>query len=325
MPQALSDAGSVPLSRPKEFPVAVTGVFCTRVRVEEKQIIGAFGDAGAVAMPVLPASTPMPPGPATRSVSSVVAEGTLDINDPALTVLIDRCPNRYVAEATLPLIRARGVRVVGAGIAATGSRLDIASALESAGIARPSTLLAFTEDSANLAVRQIGVPASLFSLNPGKGWTLMQDYDTADAVIEHRMVLGRDAHSVVLVQAGAPMAHELTTIHVVADKALASEGSEPTAEAIALAERASRALDASLVSIQTATVSGELVVWDVLPAAEFRSATLLGDESIAGAIARLTLSGESGKSGLGDGSAADASTTRKTEVRHGVNGIALNA
>jgi hypothetical protein len=287
--------------------------------VEEKQIIGAFGEAGAVAMPVLPASTPMPPGPATRSASPDIAEGTLDINDPALTVLIDRCPNRYVAEATLPLLLARGVRVIGAGIAATGSRLEIASALERAGIARPSTLLAFTEDSANLAVRQIGVPASLFSLNPGKGWTLMQDYDTADAVIEHRMVLGREAHSVVLVQAGAPLAHELTTIHVVGGKAIASEEPEPDAAAVSLAERAAQALDASLVSIQTATVSGELVVWDVLPAAEFRAATLLGDESLAGAIARMTLTGE------GAGSAIGASTTRKTEVRHGVNGIALNA
>jgi len=38
--------------------VTAIGVLCARVRVEEKQIITALGDAGAVAMPVPPASTP---------------------------------------------------------------------------------------------------------------------------------------------------------------------------------------------------------------------------------------------------------------------------
>jgi hypothetical protein len=255
--------------------------------VEEKQIIAAFGDAGAVAMPVLPASTPLPPGPATRAVSPDLAAGSIDIGDPRLTVLIDRCANRYVAEATLPLVAQRGVRIVGAGIAAIGSRLAVATALEQAGIPRPSTLLAFTEDSANLATRQIGVPASLMSLNTGKGWTPMVDLDTADAVIEHRMVLGGDAHATVLVQAGAPALGELTTIHVIGGIAFGYEGPQPDQAGIHLAQEAAKVLQAEIAGVQIAQVSGEQVVWDILPAPDFRAATPIGEESVAQGIARL--------------------------------------
>jgi hypothetical protein len=276
--------------------------------VEEKQIIGAFGDAGAVAMPVLPAYSPMPPGPAARPAPPATGDGTFDINDPVVTIMIDRCADRYVAGATLPLLLARGVRVIGGGIAATGSRLEVASVLERSGIARPSTLLAFTEESATLAVRQIGVPAALFSLNAGKGWTHMQDLDTADAVIEHRMVLGGAAQSVVLVQAGAPLETEVSTIHVVGGTAIAVDGLVPDGDSIALAEQAAGALGADLVAVQTAQISGQLVVWDVRPAADFRSSTLLGSQTMAEAIVGVAL-GTSGGS----------------EVRHGVNGIALNA
>ncbi|MEJ7837529.1 MAG: hypothetical protein WKF81_01870 [Thermomicrobiales bacterium] len=288
--------------------MTVIGVFCARVRVEEKQIIGAFGDAGVVAMPVLPANSPMPPGPTTRPAPPATSDGLLDINDQTLTTVIDRCANRYVAAATVPLLQARGISVVSSGLAATGSRLDVAAALERAGIARPSTLLAFTEESANQAVRQIGVPAALFSLNSGKSWTPMQDLDTADAVVEHRMVLGGDAHAVVLVQAGAPTAADITTIHLVAGKAIACDGELPDAAMVALAVSAANVLEATLVSVQLATISGRLVVWDVLPAADFRSSRLLGPVTMAEAIVASVLG-----------------VSNDVEVRRGVNGISLNS
>jgi hypothetical protein len=281
----------------------VIGVLCARVRVEEKQIIGAFGDAGAVAMPVLPASTPLPPGPARRS--SAPAGETTDASDPNLSLIVDRCADRYVAEAILPLLQARGVRVIGAGLASFGSRLQVASALERAGLARPSTLLAFDEDSANLAVRQIGVPASLIALNAGKTPTPMLDLDTADAVVEHRMVLAGDAHAVVLVQAGAPDESEITTVHVLGGEAIAFSGAEPDAEALTLATRSAKALDAEIAAVQIAQVSGQQVVWDVLPVADFRQSTPLGELSVAQAIARIALG------------------TAETEVLNGVN-LAIN-
>lgn len=300
--------------------MTVTGVFCARVRVEEKQIIGAFGDAGAVAMPVLPANAPMPPGPATHRVSPDAAvDGTIDINDPNLTTIIDRCQNRYVAEATMPLLRARGVRVIDAGIAGCGTRLQVASALAEAGLPRPATLVGFSEDSANQAVRQIGVPSSLFSLKAEHGWTPMLDDDTAEAVIEHRMVLGSDAEAVVLIQAGAPAETDVSMIHVIDGRAIAIEGAAENAEAIALAERTARTLRASIIAIQIVVLNRTMVIWDVLPVADFRGAQLLDAITIGESIAALTLSGRELEP------ISQACTAWNAEVRHGVSGIALTA
>ncbi len=74
------------------------------------------------------------------------------------------------------------------------------------------------------------------------------------------MVLGSDAHSVVLVQAGAPLESEIATIHVVGGTAIAFEGVAPGDEELALAEQTAVALKADLVSVQTAQISGQLVV-----------------------------------------------------------------
>jgi hypothetical protein len=287
--------------------------------VEEKQIISAFGDAGALAMPVLPASTPMPPGPATSVASPEAATGTIDVNDPELKTLIDRCPNRYVAGATFSILRARGVRVIDAGLASSGSRLDVARALAAAGLPRPATLVGFSEDSCNAAVRQLGVPSSLFSLKAERGWTMMLDEDTADAVIEHLMVLGTDAESVVLIQAGAPVESVVSTIHVVAGRAIAVDGAAPSTAAIELAERAGSTLHAGVVAIQVATVNGAMVIWDVLPVADFRAAQLLGDMTMGQAIAALTLSGSEVEAGKPSGAVLNG------EVRHDHNGIAFTA
>lgn len=299
--------------------MAVTGVFCARVRVEEKQIIAALGDAGAVAMPVLPANTPMPPGPATHHAPPDLAIGTIDINDPNLTTIIDRCPNRYVAEATMPLLRARGVRVIDAGIAGSGTRLQVATALTQAGMPRPTTLVGFSEESCYEAVHRIGLPSSLLSLKAEPGWTLMQDHDTADAVIEHRMVLGSDAEAIVLIQVGAPAATDVTTIHVIDGRAIAVEGAVVNAGAIALAEQAARTLRAGVVAIQIAILNRSMVIWDVLPVVDFRGAQLLGATTIGEAIAALSLPG-SELDPIGH-----AGFAWNAEVRHGVSGIALTA
>ncbi|CAN0469669.1 unnamed protein product, partial [Phaeothamnion confervicola] len=83
------------------------------------------------------------------------------------------------------------------------------------------TLIAFSEESGIEAARRIGFPATLMPLTPGESGTTLHDEDTADAVIEHRVVLGTDSEAIVLIQAGAPAATERTTIHVVGGRAIA--------------------------------------------------------------------------------------------------------
>lgn len=269
--------------------MTATGVLCARVRVEEKQIIAALGDAGILAMPVPPASVPLPPDPA----SPVAALGRLtdattgETIDQVVTCIIDRAQNRAVAGATLPLLRAHGARTIDAGLASTGSRLEVAIALSRAGVPRPLALTAFSEASGIQAAAEIGFPSTLLGVTPGGATTRLHDHDTADAVIEHRVVLGSAGEAIFMVQAGAPEAAARTLVHVVGGRAIAVEGVDPSPDDLAVAERAAQALDASLIAIELARINQGIVVWDVHPVGEFRKARPLGEESVADAIAAL--------------------------------------
>jgi [lysine-biosynthesis-protein LysW]--L-2-aminoadipate ligase len=277
---------SLPAS--EEITVTAIGVFCARVRVEEKQIIGAIGAAGFAAVPVPPASTPLPPGPASSGGSMLgdLLGASTNGQQAKLWALVDRASNRSVASATLPMLRAAGVAIVDAGMAATGSRIDVASALSAAGVARPATLVGFSEETSMAAASRLGYPAVMLGLQPGSSSTVLHDADTADAVIEHRVVLGNESEAIVLIQAGAPTPEQRSVVHVVGGRAIAFSGAVPGIRTISLAEAAASALRASFVAVDIVLTDEGLVVWDVLPVAEFRQSVQLGDLSVADALAQ---------------------------------------
>lgn len=263
------------------------GVLCARVRVEEKQIITALGDAGAVATPVSPTSLPLPPCPAPQDIAALggSTEGaTMD----APAVVIDRSTNRQVARPLVRLLRQAGVHVIDAGLASRRNRQEVATAWAQAGLPRPTTLVAFSEATGVQAANMVGYPATLLPMIPGTGSTVLHDEDTADAVIEHRIVLGNPDEAVVLVQAGAPQGDQLHRIHVVGGEAVAFDGTSPSDIALELARKAADAIDAAVVTIEIAAIDGKTVVWDAQPVTEFRKSTQLGSKTVAEAIASLT-------------------------------------
>lgn len=263
------------------------GVLCARVRVEEKQIITALGDAGAVAMPVSPTSLPLPPCPAPQDIAALggSTEGaTMD----APAVVIDRSTNRQVARPLVRLLRQAGVHVIDAGLASRRNRQEVATAWAQAGLPRPATLVAFSEATGVQAANMVGYPATLLPMIPGTGSTVLHDEDTADAVIEHRIVLGSPDEAVVLVQAGAPQGDQLRRIHVVGGEAVAFDGTRPSDIALELARNAAAVIDAAVVTIEIAAIDGKTVVWDAQPVTEFRKSTQLGSKTVAEAIASLT-------------------------------------
>lgn len=268
------------------------GVLCARVRVEEKQIIAAIGAAGFVAVPVTPASAPLPPGPASPEfamLGEVLDATTGETLRQPVQVLIDRSVNRSVAAATLPLVRLGGISTIDAGVAATGTRLQVAAALAVAGVPRPPALVGFSEASANAAVTSLGYPATLFGLTPGSSTTDLHDADTADAVIEHRVVLGDDREAIMLLQAGAPRPDRRSMVHVVDGRAIAMSGADTTDDGLAIAEQVARVLQASMVTVELVQTREGLVVWDVFPASDFRLARTLGDTTVADAIAKVAI------------------------------------
>jgi len=301
--------------------VTAIGVLCARVRVEEKQIIAAIGEAGSVAVPVPPASAPLPPGPASpeRATLGALLDATTSEPMPQpVGVLIDRAVNRSVAAATLPLVRLGGIRTIDAGIAATNSRLQVASALAVAGVPRPPSLIGFSEASSVAAAAALGYPSTMLGATPGSSTTHLHDADTADAVIEHRVVLGEEDEAIVLLQAGAPADEARTRVHVVAGRAIAMSGAETTDDGLAIAEQVARVLQARMVTVELARTGAGLVAWDVLPVSEFRQAQVLGDESVAGAIARVAIA-----HALNEASATVGRTPGPNG--EGKHGFALNA
>jgi [lysine-biosynthesis-protein LysW]--L-2-aminoadipate ligase len=273
---------------------AAIGVLCARIRVEEKQLLAALAEAGVPAMPLAPTACPYPFSPVPTSVGrdGLTGQSTGPTLDGAhgVEVVIDRLADRALAAAFLPFWQAQGKAVLDAGLAATGNRAVAAAALAASELLRPMAFLAASEEAAIAALAATGYPATLLPLNGGAAITLW-DEDTAEAVLEHRSVLGDTAAAVVIVQAGAPVATERVLVHVVGGEAVAADDPGqmvPTTPAIVeLAEGAARALGAVVAAVEIALTPAGVVVWDVLPAADFRHASALHDRSVAAAIAAL--------------------------------------
>lgn len=297
--------------------MATVRVLCSRMRVEEKQIAQALAESGSVLEPVVPAAMPIPPMPTPPAPA---ASGEL-----ASTLVIDRVQIRSVGSVTVQALRSAGTITIDAGLAATGDRLQVASALAAAGVARPETVLAVNDAAAMEAVVGFGYPATLLPLAYDGAPVTLLDVDTAEAVIEHRLVLGSGMERISLVQRGSGIGSVL--VIVVDGTAVAivdGEASAVDAGVVAMAERAAVALNADVIGVRVAHVDGNAVVWDVEAVPEFRHAVRLGEVGVGEAIANLALS-------LGKHGGVSARLTHRgartggSAAREGQHGVVLSA
>jgi glutathione synthase/RimK-type ligase-like ATP-grasp enzyme len=266
---------------------AVIGVLCARMRVEEKQVLQALAQTGVPARLLPPTDAPLPIGPVPSGPSGAPA---LD-GEAAPRVIVDRCQNRTVAAAVLPLRRAACATVMDAGLAAVGTRADVAAALAAAGVPRPTTMLVVSDAAGLTALDVIGYPATYLPLNPGASEIALLDRDTAEAVFEHRSTLGGVTAAMGIVQAGASFDRGRVTIIVVGGRGVGIHDplgqARSAARFAAVAEAAANALGATVVGIELIATPAGPVVWDANPVPEFREMTPLGDVSVAEAIADL--------------------------------------
>jgi [lysine-biosynthesis-protein LysW]--L-2-aminoadipate ligase len=261
----------------------MVGVLCARVRVEEKQLLAALAEAGALPMLLPPAPVPLPVGPLPVSETPGVA---------GARVIVDRCRDRAAAAAILTICGQMGATVLHAGLAALADRLAVATQLAMAGIHRPATLLVCSPEAAMAAVEEFGFPATLLPLRPGAASSPLIDRDAAEAVFEHRAVLGSAGDELALVQAGSPGAPARASVLVVDGRGIAISGEGAkclTREAIALAEAAAVAIGATVAGVELAETNGGTVVWDVQPVPDYRDARPLHGTSPAAAIAAAAM------------------------------------
>ncbi len=126
-----------------------------------------------------------------------------DASDP-YDIILERCVNHSRALHALRVLQDRGTRTVNSFEVANicGDKLLTTSALAKAGVPTLRTLVAFTPASALQAIERIGYPAVLKPVVGSWGRLLakINDRDAAEAILEHKQILGAYHHSTFYIQ-----------------------------------------------------------------------------------------------------------------------------
>ena len=164
------------------------GVLCSRIRVEEKLLIGELEKRG-VDLDILD----------DRQIILEIQKNGQDHD-----VILERCINHSRALYALRIFDDWGLKTVNTYEVANicGNKLLTTSALVRADIPTPRTRVAFTPASALQAIEEMGYPVVL---KPGVGsWgrllSKVNDREAAEAVLEHKQVLGSYHHSIYYIQ-----------------------------------------------------------------------------------------------------------------------------
>lgn len=264
-------------------------VLCTRVRVEEKQLLAAFAEAGVPAEPMSPEAQPLPIPRASLASSATVTHADASLGSAGYEIVIDRVQNRTIGSAVLRNQRAAGAVVIDSGLAATGTRLEVLHALAAAGLPLPPALMALSESAGLQAIEQIGYPSTVFPMQIGLSGIGLQDREIAEAILEHRETLGGSSESVFLVQGGYYDEDDLIKAIVVDGALVAYEGTCHHPLGFSGCERlaisAAEALGAAFIGVTLAHSPSGLVVWDVRPTPDFRHSIVTGNRTVAEAVA----------------------------------------
>jgi [lysine-biosynthesis-protein LysW]--L-2-aminoadipate ligase len=164
------------------------GVLCSRIRVEEKLLIQELQKRGADYDII--------------DDRKIILE--LHKNGWDHDVVLERCINHSRALYALRIFNDWGMATVNTYEVANtcGNKLLTSSALVRTGIPTPRTRIAFTPASALQAIEEMGYPVVL---KPGVGsWgrllSKVNDREAAEAILEHKQVLGSYHHSIYYIQ-----------------------------------------------------------------------------------------------------------------------------
>lgn len=270
------------------------GMLLSRVRVEEKLLIEAFRERG---QPV-----------DLIDDRDLVLDMAGDDRMKSYDVVVERCINHSRALYTLDMLNAWGVRTVNSAHVANvcGNKFSTSLALLQHGVPTPRTLMAYTPESALAAIEQLGYPAVL---KPAVGsWgrliAKVNDREAAEAVLEHKHVLGSYHHSIYYIQEYVNKPQRDIRSFVVGDRTIAAiyrtsehwitntaRGGKAsncpiTPEIDALSQAAARAVGGGVVAIDILEGDdGRLTVCEVNYTMEFRNSIDTTGVDIPGHVA----------------------------------------
>jgi len=274
------------------------GMLLSRVRVEEKLLLQAF---------------------AKRRIEVDRLDDrklVFDMHDRsqmrAYDVIIERCIKHSRALYTLELLNSWGVRTVNTAQVAyiCGNKFSTTCALIANDVPTPRTLMAYTPESALVAIESLGYPVVLKPAVGSWGRLLskVNDRDAAEAILEHKVVLGSYQHSVFYIQeyidkpqrdirtfvvGGETIAGIYrTSEHWITNTARGGKASNCpiTPEIDALSQNAASAVGGGVVAIDILEhPSGELLVNEVNYTMEFRNSIDTTGVDIPGKIVDYVL------------------------------------
>lgn len=164
----------------------------SRIRVEEKLLLAALQATGAAVQVINDDELVLP-----------VAGGNAPHPIQA-DVVLERSLSAARGLYTLRLLQAAGIRTVNTYTTAATcwDKLLTSAALDEAGIPQPHTRTAFTAQAALQAIEELGYPVVLKPVVGSWGRLLarINDRDAAEALLEHKEVLGNYLHSIFYIQ-----------------------------------------------------------------------------------------------------------------------------
>ena len=164
------------------------GFLHSLIRPEEKMLMEALERRGASIHPI-----------DDRAVTFLLGQRPLDVD-----VIVERSLNHSRALHALRLFESQGIACVNpsAVAAVCGDKLLTSIALQEAGVPQPAVRVAFTPESAIEAIEEMGYPVVLKPAVGSWGRLLakVNDRDAAEALLEHKTVLGSYHHSIFYIQ-----------------------------------------------------------------------------------------------------------------------------
>jgi [lysine-biosynthesis-protein LysW]--L-2-aminoadipate ligase len=156
-----------------------------------------------------------------RELSVVLGRRTFDVD-----IVLERCINHSRALHALRLFESEGVRCVNTSqVAATcGDKLMTSIALTENGVPQPEVRVAFTSAAALAAIEEMGYPVVLKPAVGSWGRLLakVNDRDAAEALLEHKTVLGSYHHSIFYIHQYIEKRGRDIRVFVVGDECIAA-------------------------------------------------------------------------------------------------------
>ena len=161
------------------------GLLHSLIRKDEKFLIDEFNKVKGVELVMID----------DRDISFNLGKDKFDLD-----VVVERCINHSRALHGLKLFESAGVKCVNSYSVATicGDKLLTSCALAENNVSQPEVRVAFTEESALKVIEEMGYPVVLKPAVGSWGRLLskINDRDAAEAILEHKTVLGSYHHSI---------------------------------------------------------------------------------------------------------------------------------